>query len=57
MTTKLEWQEDAIKRLNKAPFFIRGLAKRKIERAAKAQGVTVITQGFVEAVKSKEMPS
>ena len=35
----MEWDKDAREKLKKAPFFIRKLAKAKVERAARAQGM------------------
>lgn len=52
---KLLWEADAEARLQQAPFFIRPLARRKVENAARAQGVQRITLAFVESVKRQEM--
>lgn len=56
MTKAISWQKEALDRLNKAPFFIRGIAKRKVEKAARQQSVDIITIDFLERVKNKEMP-
>lgn len=49
------WEEAAQQQLQKAPFFIRKLARSRIEKAARERGVTVITAELVEQVKNKEM--
>jgi len=51
----MEWDKDAREKLKKAPFFIRKLAKARVERAARAQGMERITLAFMEAIKRKEM--
>ena len=48
------WDDEALKKIEKAPFFIRKLAKNKVEKAAAATGVTTITVDFVEQVRQKE---
>ena len=50
-TEKLVWDDDALKKMEKAPFFIRKFAKNKVEKAAIAQGKTTITVEFVEKVR------
>jgi len=52
---ELEWDDAAIRRLKKAPFFIRKLARGKIEKAAREQGVDRITVEFVDSIKNREM--
>ena len=55
MTTEdLVWEDDALKKIEKAPFFVRKLAKNKVEKAALALGKTNITAEFVEQVRQKE---
>lgn len=49
------WDEDALKRLDKIPAFVRGMAKKKIESAAKAAGETRVTAEFMETNKAKLM--
>ena len=49
------WEADALKKLNKAPFFIRGFAKRTVENAAVENGLSFITLDFMEQVRKKEM--
>lgn len=52
---KVEWGEAAKKRLQKATFFIRPLAKAKVEKAARAAGQTRITLVLLEQIKKREM--
>ena len=52
---KISWEKDALEKINKAPFFIRGFAKSKVEKTAAEQGVINITLEFVEQVRNKEM--
>ena len=53
-TENLTWDDEALQKIEKAPFFIRKLAKNKVEKAAIAQGETRITVEFVEKVRQKE---
>ena len=56
MTAKnITWDAAALKRLEKAPFFVRGMAKRKVEAEAVKQGVHHITEAFMEQVKNRNM--
>lgn len=48
------WEEDAVKYIDKAPFFVRGFAKKKVEKAANANGLSIITKEFVEKIRQKE---
>jgi hypothetical protein len=51
----LPWDEDALQRLEKIPPFVRGMAKGKIEKAAKAAGEERVTSAFMDANKAKLM--
>jgi hypothetical protein len=51
------WGEEALKKIEKAPFFVRKLARDKVEKAAKASGITEITAEFVDQVRGKNTPS
>lgn len=53
----MEWDKDALAKLNKAPFFIRKIARGKVEKAARAEGIDRITLEFMERIKNKEMGS
>jgi len=50
----LKWDDEALAKIEKAPFFIRKLAKNKVEKAAIAEGKTRITVEYVEQVRRKE---
>ena len=52
---ELPWDEDALKRLENIPAFVRGMAKSKIEKVAKAAGETRVTAEFMETNKAKLM--
>ena len=53
-TEILKWDDDALKKIEKAPFFVRKLAKNRVEKAAIANGMTRITVEFVEQVRQKQ---
>lgn len=53
--TALSWEEEALKRLEKIPVFVRGMAKGKIEKAAQEAGITTITTEFMDKIKDKMM--
>ena len=52
-SAKLTWDDEALKKIEQAPFFIRKIAKNKVEKAAIAQGESRITVEFVEQVRQK----
>lgn len=52
---KIQWEKAAEERLAKAPFFIRPLARAKVEKAALQAGLTVVTVEFMEKIKQAEM--
>lgn len=49
------WDADAGKRLQQAPFFIRPLARAKVEKAARERGEQRITLALFEQIKNREM--
>jgi len=51
----IEWDEEALKRLEKAPFFVRRIARAKTEKAAREQGLRRISAEFVEKIRRREM--
>ena len=53
--TDIEWDPKAEERINKAPFFVRKLARGKVEKAAKALGEKRITVELLEKIKKQEM--
>ena len=54
-TEALPWDEDALKRLENIPGFVRGMVKKKIEHAAQAAGESRVTAEFMETNKAKLM--
>ncbi len=55
MQREIIWDRDAKARLQKAPFFIRPIAKRRVEKAAREAGLNQITLAFMEQIKNREM--
>lgn len=55
MNNPIRWHKDAEKRLKKAPFFVRPMAKKKVESAAKDAGLELITVEFMENIKKQSM--
>lgn len=53
-TGQLIWEDEALKKIEQAPFFIRKLAKSKVEKAAIADGKTTITLEYVEQIRKRE---
>ena len=49
------WEEEALKRIEKIPAFVRNMAKSKIEKAAIAAGEEKVTAEFLDANKAKLM--
>ena len=56
MSEQFEWAEDAMLRLKKIPFFVRGFAKKRIEKAAFERGLKTIDSQLMDEIKRKEMP-
>lgn len=54
---KLEWDQAAEERVAAAPFFVRKLIRHKVEKAARQQGLTRITEELLNQVKQKQMDS
>ncbi len=54
---QLTWDEDALKKLEKVPAFIRKMVKGKIEKAALETGENTITVEFVEKMRARSMDS
>ncbi len=52
---EIQWDVEAEKRLRKAPFFVRRIARAKVEKAAREEGISRITLEFMEQIKRKEM--
>ncbi|MBI2252712.1 MAG: 4Fe-4S binding protein [Armatimonadetes bacterium] len=51
MTSKIIWEKSAEDLINKAPFFIRGLVKKKILERAEKENLRLITPDFINQVK------
>jgi hypothetical protein len=51
----IQWDDEALKRIEKIPSFVRNMAKSKIEKAAIAAGEERVTAEFLDANKSKLM--
>ncbi len=51
----MPWDEEAIKRVEKIPSFVRKMVKGKIEKAAIEAGEERVTAAFLDANKSKLM--
>ncbi len=51
------WSDEASEMINRAPEFVRGMARTGVIRQAQKEGHTFITTKFVEQVMSKMMPS
>ena len=51
----LEWDNDALELLGKIPIFVRGMAKKKIEKAALKQGEARVTVELIKKVQKKHM--
>lgn len=53
MSQELTWKPEALELLKKIPFFVRPVAKKKIEKDALEKGMTEITAEFMEEVRKK----
>lgn len=51
----IPWDEEALKRIEKIPAFVRNMAKSKIEKAAIEAGEEKVTAEFLDANKAKLM--
>ena len=56
MGKSIPWDADAEAELKRAPFFIRKLARSRVEKAARERGMERVTMALVEQVKNREMP-
>ncbi|MFK7989049.1 MAG: PCP reductase family protein [Sandaracinaceae bacterium] len=54
--SKVRWHPDAADMMKKVPFFVRPLAKRKAEEAARARGEEEVSVALVEELRAKNMP-
>ncbi len=51
----IDWDDDALAKLENVPVFVRKMVKGKIEKAALAKGETRITAELMDIIKSEEM--
>lgn len=51
----MEWERDAAKAIERAPFFVRKLARRRVEQLVAAEGRSVITLDDVRRAKSSHL--
>ncbi len=49
--SELVWDEDALKLLEKVPFFVRKAAKKKIEKTAVESGKSRVTVELMEQIR------
>jgi len=54
--SKVRWNPEAEKMMKKVPFFVRPLAKRKAEEAARERGLDEVTVQLIEELRDKNMP-
>lgn len=50
----MEWDLEAEARVKKAPFFIRPFIRSRAEKVARERGLTKVTTGLLDELKSKE---
>lgn len=55
MKQTITWDDAALVRIQKIPFFIRGFAKRKLEKAAIDRQTYHVTVALLDEIKQKEM--
>lgn len=48
----MQWSQEAEKKLNKIPFFVRNIAKNETEKVALKNGISIITPELVDEVKN-----
>ncbi|MEM0981879.1 MAG: PCP reductase family protein [Cyanobacteria bacterium P01_H01_bin.58] len=53
MANSVEWTAAAEARLKEIPFFVRPAARKKIEKLAREQGITQITETVYEEAKKQ----
>ncbi|MBF0519960.1 MAG: PCP reductase family protein [Nitrospirae bacterium] len=50
-TETLQWEPEALKRLEKVPVFVRWMAKSTIENHAREKGLTTVTVALMEEAR------
>ena len=54
-TAEVRWTEGALKRMERAPIFLRGMVRRLAEKKARELGYAEITEATLEQFKSQMM--
>lgn len=54
---ELVWDDEALKLLDKIPFFVRKAARKKIEKTAVESGESRITVELMEKIRSERVAS
>lgn len=57
MATRIAWHPDAEARIKRVPFFVRPLARRKAERAARERGLSEVTPELLEELRKAQHDS
>src|SRR5574342_278508 len=55
VVTEVRWTEGALKRMERAPFFLRGMVRRLAEKKARELGYAEITEAALDQFKSQMM--
>ncbi|MCG8315718.1 MAG: PCP reductase family protein [Pseudomonadales bacterium] len=55
MSDAVEWDQEALDKLDKAPFFVRKMVKGKVEEAARQRGATRVTGELFDELKKQAM--
>lgn len=53
--SELVWTEEAEEKVKRAPIFVRGMVKKRVEKEAVKEEITEITADFVAKVQEKFM--
>lgn len=55
-TVEIEWTPEAEAEMARVPFFVRGMARRAVVKAAHAKGVECVDLAFVNQIRAKVNP-
>ena len=55
VTTEIRWTDGALRRMERAPLFLRGMVRRLAEKKARELGYEEITEGILDQFKSQMM--
>ncbi|MFO0694132.1 MAG: PCP reductase family protein [Polyangiales bacterium] len=50
----IHWTPEALKKIERVPFFVRPFAKKKAESEARARGITTITAELLEQLRKAQ---